>query len=173
LHQTFISSIAVAITLFAVVPLYQVEKNMFNTRMVFNPSVPESKTALYELATKSLKNKLLEPSYKTTLGTYLAVTGFTVDGLNTLKEVVGADKRNLDALVSLAEFNGQLGELEVANDYRLQIAKYDPFNAANYLQLGRNYKALGNVEKMNEMRAKILSFAPNTEEAKQAISELN
>jgi len=86
---------------------------------------------------------------------------------------VGADKRNLDALVSLAEFNGQLGELEVANDYRLQIAKYDPFNAANYLQLGRNYKALGNVEKMNEMRAKILSFAPNTEEAKQAISELN
>jgi hypothetical protein len=173
LRQTFISTILVVLALTVVVPLYQVEKTMFNTRMVFNPSVPESKTALYELATKSLENRLLEPSYKTTLGTYLAVTGFTVDGLNTLKEVVGADKRNLDALMSLAEFHGQLGDLEVANDYRLQIAKYDPFNAANYLQLGRNYKALGNVEKMNEMRAKILSFAPNTEEAKQAISELN
>jgi hypothetical protein len=63
--------------------------------------------------------------------------------------------------------------LDQVNTYRLQIAKYDPFNAANYLQLGRNYKSIGDLAKMNEMRSKILSFAPNTEEAKQAISELN
>jgi len=173
LRQTFISSTLLLLVLTAVVPLYQVEKNMFGTRMVFNPSVPESKTALYEFANKSLKSGLLEPSYKVTLGTYLAVTGFTADGLNTLKEVVAADRRNLDALTSLAEFNQQLGDLAVANGYRLQIAKYDPFNAANYLQLGRNYKSIGDLAKMNEMRSKILSFAPNTEEAKQAISELN
>jgi O-antigen ligase len=173
LRQTFISTTLVVLALTAVVPLYQVEKNMFETRMVFNPSAPESKTALYEFASKSLQNRLLEPSYKVTLGTYLAVTGFTADGLNTLKEVVGADKRNLDALTSLAEFNQQLGDLEVANGYRLQIAKHDPFNAANYLQLGRNYKSLGDMAKMNEMRVKIMSFAPETEEAKQANLELN
>ena len=173
LRQTFISTTLVVLALIAVVPLYKVEKNMFETRMVFNPSVPESKTALYEFSTKTLNSRLLEPSYRVTLGTYLAVTGFTVDGLNTLKEVVGADKRNLDALTSLAEFNQQLGELEVANGYRLQIAKYDPFNADNYLKLGRNYKLIGDLESMTKMRSKIISFAPNTEEAKQAISELN
>jgi O-antigen ligase len=173
LRQTFISSIVVAITLFAVVPLYQAEKNMFETRMRFNPTVPESKTALYEFATKTLNSQLLEPGYKITSGNYLVASGFSVEGLNILKEVIKTNPRNLDALTSLSEFNQQVGNVEEVIAYRLQIAKYDPFNAVNYLQLGRNYKAVGNLAKMNEMRNKILSFAPNTEEARQAISELN
>jgi hypothetical protein len=173
LRQTFISSILVAITLFAVVPLYQAEKNMFETRMRFNPTVPESKTALYEFATKTLNSQLLEPGYKITSGNYLVASGFSVEGLNILKEVIKTDPRNLDALTSLSEFNQQLGNLEEVIRYRLQIAKYDPFNAANYLQLGRNYKSIGDLAKMNEMRINILSFASNTEEAKQARLELN
>jgi tetratricopeptide (TPR) repeat protein len=155
------------------VPLYQAEKNMFDTRMRFNPTVTESNNALYEYATKTLNTKLLEPGYKITSGNYLAVSGFTTEGLDALKEVIGSDPRNLDALTSLAEFNQQLGDIEEIIKYRLQIAQYDPFNATNYLQLGRSYKLTGDLAKMNEMRSKILSFAPNTEEAKQAISELN
>jgi tetratricopeptide (TPR) repeat protein len=73
----------------------------------------------------------------------------------------------------LAEFNQQLGNLDEIIKYRLQIAEYDPFNATNYLQLGRSYKLNGDLAKMNEMRVKILSFAPDTEEAKQASLELN
>ena len=173
LRQTFISSTAAVIALVAVIPLYQSEKNMFETRMRFNPSVPESKTALYEYAMKTLKTKPLEPTYKITSGNYLVTSGFTNEGLGILNEVVKSDPRNLDALTALAEFNQQLGNLDQVNTYRLQIAKYDPFNAANYLQLGRNYKSVGDLERMSQMRSKILSFAPNTEEAKQAISELN
>ena len=172
LKQVFVSSIAVAISLGAVVPLYQAEKNMFETRMRFNPTVAESKTALYEYATKTLNTQILEPGYKITAGNYLAASGFTNEGLNVLKEVIEKDPRNLDALTSLAEFNQQLGNLDEVNRYRLQIAEYDPFNAANYLQLGRNYKSVGDLAKMNEMRAKIMSFAPETEEAKQANLEL-
>jgi O-antigen ligase len=173
LKQVFISSAAVAISLGSIVPLYQAEKNMFDTRMRFNPTVTESNNALYEYATKTLNTKLLEPGYKITSGNYLAVSGFTTEGLDALKEVIGSDPRNLDALTSLAEFNQQLGDIEEIIKYRLQIAQYDPFNATNYLQLGRSYKLTGDLAKMNEMRSKILSFAPNTEEAKQAISELN
>ena len=173
LRQTFISTTALAIALVAVVPLYQSEKNMFETRFRFNPSAAESKTALYEYAIKTLKTKPLEPTYKITSGNYLVASGFTAEGLGILSEVVKSDPRNLDALTSLAEFNQQLGNLEEVETYRLQIAKYDPFNAANYLQLGRNYKSVGDLERMTQMRSKIISFAPNTEEAKQAISELN
>ncbi len=173
LRQTFISSTAIALSLVLIVPLYQAEKNMFETRMRFNPESAENKSALYEYAMKTLKTKQLEPSYKINIGSYLVASGFVQEGLNVLKEVIVSDPRSLDALTSIAEFNQQLGNLEEVNKYRSQIAIYDQFNAANYLQLGRNYKALGNLTKMNEMRIKILSFAPNTEEAKQAISELN
>jgi tetratricopeptide (TPR) repeat protein len=72
----------------------------------------------------------------------------------------------------LAEFNQQMGKFAEANSYRLQIAKYDPWNAANYLQLGRNYKALEDLENMKKMREKINSFASKTQEAAQANSEL-
>jgi O-antigen ligase len=173
LKQVFISTVAVAFALGAVVPLYQAEKNMFETRMRFNPTVAESKNALYEYANKTLNTRLLEPGYKITAGNYLAASGFTNEGLDVLKEVIESDPRNLDALTSLAEFNQQLGNLDEIIKYRLQIAEYDPFNATNYLQLGRSYKLNGDLAKMNEMRVKILSFAPDTEEAKQASLELN
>jgi O-antigen ligase len=173
LKQVFVSTAAVALASGAVVPLYQAEKNMFETRMRFNPTVAESKNALYEYANKTLNTRLLEPGYKITSGNYLAASGFTNEGLDVLKEVVLRDPRNLDALTSLAEFNQQLGNLDEIIKYRLQIAEYDPFNATNYLQLGRSYKLTGDLAKMNEMRVKIMSFAPETEEAKQANLELN
>jgi O-antigen ligase len=173
LKQVFISTAAVAISLGGIVPLYQAEKNMFETRMRFNPKVSESKTALYEYATKTLNTQLLEPGYKITSGNYLAASGFITEGLKVLKEVIQSDLRNMDALTSLAELNQQLGDLDEVNKYRLQIAEYDPFNAANYLQLGRNYKSVGDLAKMNEMRVKIMSFASGTEEAMQANLELN
>jgi O-antigen ligase len=173
LKQVFISTAAVTISLGAVVPLYQAEKNMFETRIRFNPTATDSKTALYEYATKTLNAQFLEPAYKITSGNYLAASGFTAEGLDALKEVIEKDPRNLDALISLIEFNQQLGNLDEVKKYRLQIAEYDPFNATNYLQLGRLYKSVGDLAKMNEMRVKILSFAPDTEEAKQASLELN
>lgn len=170
--QIFISTTAVAVALTAVVPLYQAEKNMYETRARYNPTVPENKTALYEYARKTLNSQLLDPGYKITSGNYIAASGFANEGLDVLKEVIEIDPRNLDALNSLAEFNQQLGNLEEVNKYRLQIVQYDPFNATNFLQLGRNYKSLGDLVKMNEMLVKIISFAPNTEEAKQATLEL-
>lgn len=172
LKQVFISTIAVSISLAAIVPLYQAEKNMFETRMRFNPTVPESKAILSDYANKTLRIDLLEPSYKITLGTYLVASGFATEGMAIIEEVLQKDRRNLDALTSLAEYHRQLGNLDEANRYSLDIALYDPFNAANYLQLGRNYKSLGDVAKMNEMLVKIMSFAPETEEAKQANLEL-
>jgi O-antigen ligase len=107
--QIFISTTAVAVALTAVVPLYQAEKNMYETRARYNPTVPENKTALYEYARKTLNSQLLDPGYKITSGNYIAASGFANEGLDVLKEVIEIDPRNLDALNSLAEFNQQLG----------------------------------------------------------------
>jgi tetratricopeptide (TPR) repeat protein len=107
-----------------------------------------------------------------TVGSYLVASGFVDEGMRALTEVAESDPRNLDALIFLAEFNQQMNRLNEANQFRLRIAKYDPWNAAKYLQLGRNYKALGDLTNMNAMREKINSFAPKTQEANQANSEL-
>ena len=170
--QTASSTVFVILAMVLVIPSYQGEKNMFETRMRFNPQAPESKAPLYEYAMKTLDTSFLEPSYKMTVGSYLVANGFVDEGMKALTEVAENDPRNLDALIYLAEFNQQMNKLNEANQFRLQIAKYDPWNAANYLQLGRNYKALGDLTNMNAMREKINSFAPNTQEASQSNSEL-
>lgn len=170
--QVFVSS---AVTLFAiitVIPLYQAEKNMYETRMRFNPATPEIKSQFYDYAAKTLKNELLEPAYKLNTGSYLAAMGFIDEGLKVLTEVIEKDPRNLDALNLLAEYFQQLGNLNAANKYREQISRFDPYNAANYLQLGLNYKNEGDFKRMEEVRTIIVSFASNTDEGKRANIEL-
>jgi hypothetical protein len=170
--QTASSTLFVSLVMVLIIPSYQGEKNMYETRMRFNPQAPENKAPLYEYAMKTLDTSFLEPSYKMTVGSYLVANGFVDEGMKALTEVAESDPRNLDALMYLSEFNQQMNKLNESNSFRLQIAKYDPWNAANYLQLGRNYKALGDLTNMNAMREKINSFAPNTQEASQANSEL-
>ncbi len=172
LKQTASSAVFVIISMVLVIPSYQGEKNMFETRMRFNPQAAENKAPLHEYAIKTLNTSFLEPSYKITIGSYLVASGFVDEGMKALAEVAAKDPRNLDALMYLAEFNQQLNKLNEANQFRLQIAKYDPWNAANYLQLGRNYKVLGDIANMNAMRETINSFASKTQEATQANSEL-
>jgi hypothetical protein len=172
LKQVFASTLVLLLALILVVPLSQGEKNMFQTRAIFNPNVPENKAYLFESANKTLKTPLLEPAYRITTGSYLAASGFTKQGIDVLKDSLNLDKRNLDALMLLSEFYEQMNDFSEANKYRQEIAKYDIWNAANYLQMGRNYKALGDFANMTAMREKIKSFASKTQEATQANSEL-
>jgi tetratricopeptide (TPR) repeat protein len=66
----------------------------------------------------------------------------------------------------------QESDFLTALNYRKQISIIDPFNALNYLAMGRIYKVTGNEEEKNMMLEKILSFAPNTPEAEIAKTEL-
>jgi tetratricopeptide (TPR) repeat protein len=131
------------------------------------------RNSLYESANKTIWIPLIEPAYKINSAAYLVANGFTQEGLAILVRLHDLDPRNLDTLSLLADFSLQLGKTDVAISYREKISKLDPWNAKNYLELGRKYKSVGDLVKMNEMRVKINSFAPDTEEAKQANLELN
>jgi hypothetical protein len=58
-----------------------------------------------------------------------------------------------------------------------KMVKLDPWNAVNYLQLGKDYKLQGNLIKSKEMLDKILSFStgvvggPIAEQAKKELSQ--
>jgi O-antigen ligase len=171
--QPLISGSLLLITVVLVSFLYKGESSMFQTRGKFNPADVSLNESLRNSALETINTPLVEPSYKISSGAYLVTTGYSKEGIELLTKLHSEDPRNLDTLSLLADFSQQLGNLDVSNSYRLKIVKLDPWNAKNYLQLGRNYKSLGQFTLMSEMRTKILSFAPSTEEAKQAISELN
>ena len=56
---------------------------------------------------------------------------------------------------------------------RKSIEKLDPWNAKNYLQLMILYNTVGDVTNAQLTLDKILSFAPDTNEAKSAIEEFS
>jgi O-antigen ligase len=52
--QASISSVSLLIVIFVIVPLYKAEKNMYETRMRYNPQVAESRSPFYDFATCKL-----------------------------------------------------------------------------------------------------------------------
>jgi hypothetical protein len=52
------------------------------------------------------------------------------------------------------------------------LAEINPWNAKNYLQLGKNYRDIGSFEKMDLMLTKIQFFASKTDIYKIAKVEL-
>ena len=82
------------------------------------------------------------------------------------------DPRNLDMLITRAAVSEFMQDYKKAIELRLSMDKYDPWNVKNYLQLGVDYKYLGDYDSMIIQKNKILKFAPNSEEAKTAITVL-
>jgi tetratricopeptide (TPR) repeat protein len=152
--------------------LYRGELTMYQTRATYNPENPSMKNYLRDYAYKTLNTPLIEPYYKLTASSYLVGAGFIDEGLIELKKLNKSDPRNLDVLNFLAGLSEQIGDRTSAINYRLEIAKYDPWNAKNYLALGRIYKNLGDSAKASEMVDLIKSFAPKDPIALQAESEL-
>jgi O-antigen ligase len=153
--------------------LYRGELSMYQTRATYDPQNPTLKNYLYDYAYKTINTTLIDPYYKLTAATYLVGAGFVNEGLIELKKLNRDDPRNLDVLNFLAGINEQINNYSEAIDYRLQIARFDPWNAKNYLALGKLYKNSGQIDLMNQVLDKIISFASSDPIAAQAKAELS
>ena len=170
--QPILSFTFLVTALFFTLILFRGETNMFHTRAVYNPQNAANSLYLKESALKTINLPLINPIYKITSASFLANSGFPNEGIAVLEDIVSKDKRSDDALNLLATYYTQLNQLELAIEKRIFLTNLDPWNAANYLELGKLYKATENFEKMNTVKNKILSFAPETAEGKTALSEL-
>ena len=80
------------------------------------------------------------------------------------------------ALVSLSTYYESIGDFSSAVQYREKIVVLNPWNAKNLLLLGKDYKALGNTNKSDEILELISSFstgvngAPILEQAQKELS---
>jgi len=167
-----ISLMSMLISLAIIIPHYQGESNMFQSRLRFNPGNPQNQVPLREYALKTINGKLTDPSYKYTAAGMLFSVGYTEESLTELNKLNVLDPRNLDILTMMAEINENLSRHTEAIKLRSQIAKYDKWNASNYLQLGRDYKIIQDFTNMELMKSKILDFAEGTPEANKALAEL-
>jgi O-antigen ligase len=172
-QKVSISTVATILTLSLVVPLYSGEKNTWLARGYFNPSSsdPKLQELFIKYSNNALRSRFISSDYKNITLTNL----YSFDpqkAIDELEQIVKSDYRNLDTLGLLAAANEMSGNLTESIYYRNEIAKYDPWNAPNYLSLGLMYKKQGDEQKMNQMLSKILSFASNDPIANEAKEQL-
>ena len=170
--QALISGVSSILILSLVVLLYRGESNSYQGGVNLNLQDEGSRTYFKDLQLRVINTPLNDPSYKLFAASRLIDAGFE-EGLTEAEKLYKVDPRNLDTLALLSIANERLGNLSKAIEFRKAIAELDPWNAENYLALGRYYKSQGNSTESELMLDKILSFAANRPIAEQAAKELD
>jgi O-antigen ligase len=171
--QPVISGFALISMVVLVSFLYRGEVNAYNARAAFNPQDPQLRSISYNVSVKALDAPLLDPYYALIVASYLVGNGYNSEGLQEIEKLHKYDPNNLDVLNTLAIFSEQSNKIIDANRYRNLIDEYDPWNAKNLLQLGINYKAIGDKDNTVKILDKILDIAGSHPIAEQAKTELN
>jgi O-antigen ligase len=164
----FVSILAIVLISF----LYRGENNTYKLMSGFDLQNQSIRAIYRELNLTTINTPLNDPTYKLTAAMNLAQSGFIEEGLKEVIKVHTENPRNLDALNILVRTYEQINRIPEAIMYREKISQIDPWNADNYLSLGKNYKAQGDLIKTKAMLDKILSFASGKEIAEQAKTDL-
>ena len=120
-----------------------------------------------------LDSKIADPNYKIQIAYDLFNSGKQQESIRAANELVKSNPRNLYALDAVALLSRELKDPTAEIEARKGIEKLDPWNGKNYLQLMILYKSAGDKTNAQLMLNKILSFAPDTNEAKSAIEEFS
>jgi hypothetical protein len=177
LGRVLISSVAAVFAILLVTLLYRAENNTYNARVNINSQDQVIQAKFKDLQLKAINSPLNDPNYSLSCAIALVRAGFTDEGLAIAKKIYNDDPRNQDALNGLALVSEQINRIPDAVFYRLKMAELDPWNAVNYLELGKDYKVQGEITNSKVMLDKILSFAtgpiggPIAEQAKTELAQ--
>jgi tetratricopeptide (TPR) repeat protein len=151
---------------------YKSESNLFFLKGITVPSSPQNKQPVQDYVNKVISNPLSDPFYKYRAAYFLLDMGYTDDAYSIILSSHRNDPRNPDYLQGLANFEESRQNIQNAISIRNKISVIDPWNADNYLKLLVLYKNGGDLINANNIKNKILNFAPNTEVAKAAVEAL-
>lgn len=168
LFQPLISTIFLIPILIVSFYVLRSETDSFNMRSYFSPNDMSTSAISPKYANAVLSNPLAEPYLKFQAAIQLYESGNTELATSEIKKLSELDPRNLEflnALVLISEKNGNLGQ---SISYRKEIKKLDPWNAKNLVGLAKLYKLNGQEVELRGTVEEVISFAPNTEIAKQA-----
>lgn len=148
--------------------LYRAEKDTYMVQAFASANTQEGKSALVQYFEDLTENPLSDPYYKFKSALLLYEAGFSEQSYTELDKLIDSDSRNIYYLNAIAYLASQRQDFELAVKSLSKIADLDPWNAVNYNQLGMLYLQMGNKEQAKSMFQKILNFAPNTEQAEIA-----
>jgi O-antigen ligase len=145
--------------------LYRSENQAWLARAYLSPDTNNTSEFFVESANKVLDNPLSDPTLEFRVSVQLVQSGLTTEGLDSLRSLLAADNRNLDVLNVLAIFEYQIGNPTESISLREKIIDLDPWNAKNYLELGKLYLILGSKQEAVKVLDKLNIFAPKSVEA--------
>ena len=172
LKRVFTSSTLTILMVIMVSFLYRGEVNTFKANVRIDPQDQAVRESFRQLQLNAINSPLNDPNYSLNRAIALVQSGFIDEGIKIAISIHERDPRNLDALNGLAILSEDLNKKSEALTYRLKMAELDPWNAVNYLAIGKIYKEQGNLVESAAMLNKILSFASSDPIAAQAKAEL-
>jgi O-antigen ligase len=172
LKRVFTSSTFTILIVILVSLLYRGETNTFKANFSFDSQDQTARESFRQLQIDAINTPLNDPNYSLNRAIALVQSGFVDEGIMIAISIHERDPRNLDALNGLSILSEDLGKKSEALSYRLKMAELDPWNAVNYLAIGKIYKEQGNLVESTAMLNKILSFASTDPIAAQAKAEL-
>jgi tetratricopeptide (TPR) repeat protein len=149
--------------------LNRAERDMYVLKGISNPTYPENKAAVEMYVDKVLSNSIADPFYKYRSAFYLYDMGYQEKAYLTVSNSLDSDPTNPEFIRGMIFLEESKNNFENVILLREKISTIDPWNADNYLQLLKLYKAVGDTAGMEAMRAKIFSFAAKTDVAKLAL----
>ena len=173
LFQPSISILALIPILIFSINFYKIEHNLFILKGISNPAYPENKQPVVQYVNQVLGSPLVDPFYKYRSAFFLYDMGFKDESYNVFSDLQATDPINPDFLRGKVFIEETRNNLTGVINAREQIAKVDPWNADNYLQLMKLYLLNNDLSKATVIKEKILSFAPGTEIANSAIEMLS
>ena len=144
---------------------YQLQRTRITSENVTSP-------AAVALLKKPLSFVLQEPNFQIVTAQIYANAGDLNTTRSILEGAVSRDSTNYPATSMLARLNEVEKKWSAAIDLRNKIAKIDPYNTLNLLELGEDKKSSGDLIGAKNMIPIIDAIDPNGADAKKAHTEL-
>lgn len=167
LFQPLLSGLILIPTIILCTLIFRFENQLYILKSYSNATT-QDKQSSQNVVDSILNNPASDPYYKFQAAITLYELGDSKRAYNVINELHSKDGNNSDFLKGLIFFDNLNGDLPAAINSRMELAKIDPWNAENYLELLILHEQKGEFEKANFFKDKILSFAPNTDVAKRA-----
>jgi len=147
---------------------YKDEQNMLLLKGYSNPAYPNNKPIVQNLSNQIQSSSFIDPFYKYLASFFAYNMGYTDQAYSIVSKALASDPINPEFLNGMVFLERARNNITNEISLRNRIASTDPWNAANYLELLKLYKASGDLVRAKAMKDKIWSFAPGTDVAKTA-----
>jgi hypothetical protein len=154
--------------MFFVVP---VERNETSTYKLATSKVsggPQEVANFKRLASDTFNSAFINPNYKAAIALAMGRNNFGPETVSYMKRTILSDPRNLLPYSYLATYYEYFKVPREAIGYRQALAKYDPWNAPNLVQLESDFISVGDTSSAKGIQELVLKIVPGTAEASKA-----